>query len=262
MMKSDTKQKLIIIVPVYNEAANIPRLFDSFTEIYNEFGSQFDICFIIVDDGSTDGTLDAIQKLSAGMTIMILPHEKNMGPGCAFATAFKFIAEFVKDDDWVITMEGDNTSNHRIIWQMITRTKEGYDVVLASPYMYGGGITNTTNLRVLLSYGANIFVKEILGLHGFFTVSSFYRLYRGSILKKLFKVYGNEIIESTGFECMVELVLKMVFIKASISEIPMLLNTDLRAGKSKMKLLKTIFRYLTLFKYKGIWEQKALIHNG
>ncbi len=61
-------------------------------------------------------------------------------------------------------MEGDNTSRHELLQQMFTRSGEGYDVILASPYMYGGGITNTSTYRVIISHVANAFVKEFIGL--------------------------------------------------------------------------------------------------
>ena len=53
-------------------------------------------------------------------------------------------------------------TRHELLRRMFHRAEEGYDVVLASPYMYGGGIVNTSPLRVFLSHVANAFVKELL----------------------------------------------------------------------------------------------------
>ncbi|MBT5055538.1 MAG: hypothetical protein HOM68_03260, partial [Gemmatimonadetes bacterium] len=158
------------------------------------------------------------------------------------------------DEDWVATMEGDNTSRHELLAQMLTRSDEGYDVILASPYMYGGGITNAPTHRVLLSHIANGFAKEFLGCHGLITVSSFFRLYRGSALRTLMNRYGSGIIESSGFECMLEMVMKMVHLKMAVSEVPMVLDTSARVGKSKMKLLRTIRGYLGLYRKRRRWS--------
>ena len=59
---------------------------------------------------------------------------------------------------------------------------------------YGGAIENTTTWRVLMSRVANVFVKEVLGLTGIATVSSFYRLYRGRDHVSL--VAGNAALDA------------------------------------------------------------------
>lgn len=245
---------LYVIVPVFNEAENLKNLFNSFRSLANEFSPDLNVRFILVDDGSADGTGKIARKLANGLNFVLLTHPVNQGPGKAFASAFEHLASILHDDDWVITMEGDNTSRHELIRQMFTRAKEGYEVVLASPYMYGGGIINTSGLRVILSHVANAFVKEFLGIHGIHTMSSFFRLYRGIVVRRLQAQYGPCIIERAGFESMIELLLKMIYLQTKISEVPMLLDTARKKGKSKMKIIKTIYGYLTLWKDKKQWQ--------
>jgi dolichol-phosphate mannosyltransferase len=152
-------------------------------------------------------------------------------------------------------MEGDNTSRHELVQIMLNRAvAEDYEVVLASPYMYGGGIINTNSWRVLLSKVANLFVKEILGIQGIITASSFFRLYRAPAIKRLQQRYGDAIIERVGFECMVELLIKMINLRLRISEVPMVLDTSLRTGKSKMKVWRTIRGYIALFFRLRDWQ--------
>ncbi len=98
----------------------------------------------MVDDGSTDNTGQSAQRLASDIDFILLSHSVNKGPGKAFATAFQYLAPKLSEKDWVVTMEGDNTSRLEILHQMITRTKEGYEVILASPYMYSGAIIQTT----------------------------------------------------------------------------------------------------------------------
>jgi len=246
--------RLHIVVPVFNESGNLPRLFASFGNLHSQFADRLKTEFILVDDGSTDGTADAARGLTDGLPLTILTHETNLGPGRAFSSAFEHLSNTLTDEDWVATMEGDNTSRHELLAQMLTRSDEGYDVILASPYMYGGGITNAPTHRVLLSHIANGFAKEFLGCHGLITVSSFFRLYRGSALRTLMNRYGSGIIESSGFECMLEMVMKMVHLKMAVSEVPMVLDTSARVGKSKMKLLRTIRGYLGLYRKRRRWS--------
>lgn len=250
------KPHLYILVPVLNEADNMQRLFEGFQELHQQFSSLYKLKIILIDDGSTDKTSMCAKEFAQDLDLNVLQHEVNRGPGAAFGTAFAFIGAQLHPEDWVLTMEGDNTSSHTIIQQMFIRTQEGYDVILASAYMYGGGIQNTQLLRVILSKVANAFVKEALGIGGILTVSSFFRLYRAPIIQELQAVYGSRIIERTGFECMVEMLLKMIFLQHKISEVPMILDTSRRIGKSKMKIMRTIRGYFALFMLKSRWHQE------
>lgn len=253
----DESPNLFIVVPVFNEAPNLKRLMTSFRQLVAEFGEHHRLQFILVNDGSTDGTETVAGQLADGLHLVLLSHPTNMGPGYAFGTAFEYVAPRLGAGDWVVTMEGDNTSQHELLRQMLIRTQEGYQVVLASPYMYGGGIMQTTAWRIFLSHIANTFVKEFLGIHGILTMSSFYRLHRGEVIKKLQMLYGSRIIERQGYESMIEMLLKMLYLQTKISEVPMLLDTSRRIGKSKMKILKTVVGYLGLWKSKRRWQEAS-----
>lgn len=249
---------LYMVVPVYNELGNLARLFASFASVAADYQDRFRVQFVMVDDGSTDGCGAHALELGASLDDFVLITLKpNRGPGGAFGAAFEYLASRLEDRDWVVTLEGDNTSRHELLRMMFHRAEEGYDVILASPYMYGGGITNTSFLRVFLSHMANAFVKELLGIHGIMTMSSFFRLYQGGVLKRLQASYGPRIVERRGFECMVEMLMKMMYLRTTISEVPMVLDTNLRVGKSKMKVLRTIRGYLELWPRITEWRAQA-----
>ncbi len=251
-----------VVVPVLNEAPNLERLVAAFRDLEADFGKLYSLHFLLIDDGSIDGTAEQAKQLAHGLDLKVLAHDRNYGPGRAFATAFEYLAPLLRNDDWVGTMEGDNTSRHELLKQMFCRSAEGYEVILASPYTYGGGIHNTSGSRVFLSHFANAFLKGCIGIHGLFTMSSFFRLFRGSALRRLQACYGPAIIERAGFEAVVEMLIKMILLKLTISEVPMVLDTSRRAGKSKMQLIRTIRGYLTLLLDRGRWVRQASVHLG
>jgi len=154
-------------------------------------------------------------------------------------------------------MEGDNTSRVELLARMFVRSREGYEVVLASPYQYGGGIIHTSPWRIFLSHGANGFLKGFLGLHGILTMSSFFRLHRGSAIVRLQDCYGPGIIERCGFEGIVEMLIKMTLLNTTICEVPMILDTSRRIGRSKMKIPRTIRGYLSLVPGRPRWAREA-----
>lgn len=252
--------RIFILIPVLNEAGNIPRLMGGLKVLSTELQDRSDVQVILIDDGSRDQTSEVAKQSAedAGIRLSVLRHETNQGPGKAFATGFRSLAASMQDGDLILTMEGDNTSRFELVRQMLVRMAEGYDVVFASPYAYGGKIINTSAYRVFLSNMANLFIKELLGIHGLLTVSSFFRLYRAPALKKLQSAYRPEILERSGFECMVEMTMKMINLQITISEVPMILDTHARVGKSRMKILKTIRGYLSLWFLKGKWFKAAV----
>jgi dolichol-phosphate mannosyltransferase len=253
----DSRPSLYVVVPVLNEHENVPKLIHAFRTIQIEHEAKFRAQILMVDDGSTDGTAAKARNLASGINFLILSHERNLGPGYAFGTAFEYLSPHVHEQDVIATIEGDNTSRHELLGKMLRRLDEDYDVILASPYMYGGGITKTSSSRIFLSHAGNSFVKQMLGIRGILTMSSFYRVYRGSLIRKLQQVYGPRILERRGFESMIELLLKMICLNARISEVPMVLDTSRRAGRSKMKIVPTIAGYITLWKDKNRWKQMA-----
>ena len=252
------KRNLYIIIPVLNEAQNVPRLVESIFLLKNSLEKEFEIHCVVVDDGSTDQTSILFKREAEKIRLILLTHQTRLGPGAAFSTAFQHVVPLLLDEDWVLTCEGDNTSRLALVNQMLVRSREGFDVVFASPYLYGGAIVNTSLWRVFLSAASNLLVKEFIGLRGLMTVSSFFRLYRAPVLKKLAHRFGPGILERSGFECMLEMSVKLVLIGASITEIAMTLDTRLRAGKSKMNVLKTIYGYGAVYLAKSKWAQQGL----
>lgn len=257
MSEFESPAHLYLIIPVLNEAENMPRLFEAIRGVPRDPGMQFEVTVILVDDGSSDGTAERAAHLASDLDLVLLAHSVNRGPGKAFGTAFEYLAGRLKATDFVLTLEGDNTSRLGLLTQMLRRSHEGYDVVLASPYMYGGGVIETTPIRVFMSHSANAFVKEFLGIRGLLTVSSFYRLHRGSLILRLQEVYGPRIIERSGFESMVEMLMKMVFLGSSISEVAMVLDTSQRIGPSKMKVGRTALGYIGLVAQRRGWRSVA-----
>jgi len=241
------KMNLYVIIPVYNEEKNIETLILSLSLVREKIGQKYKIVIIFVDDGSIDNTLENIKKYTSNFPLVVLSHSNNLGPGAAFGTAFEYLFDHLCSDDLVVTMEGDNTSSIKTLNHMLIRKKEGYDVVLASPYLYGGSFSQISKKRLVLSHIANGLVKIFLGVKGIQTFSCFFRVYSGSIIQRLQAKYGNRILETIGFESMVEMVAKLIKIGATISEVELKLNWELRKGKSKMKTSKTIIGYLRLF---------------
>ena len=245
-----SERRIHVLIPALNEAANIERVLEP-------LAARPGVELILVDDGSSDGTSEVARSAPAAPPLTVLRHDAPRGPGAAFATGFEHLAGALAPDDLVLTLEADNTSRLEILDLMLGRLHEQHDAILASPYMYGGGVVHTRPHRVLISHLGNSVVKGALGVRGILTVSSFYRLYTAGAITRLQRTYGPRIVERSGFECMVEITLKMIYLGMSLSEVPMVLDTSRRQGRSKMKIAPTALGYFALARHKRRWQRQA-----
>jgi dolichol-phosphate mannosyltransferase len=238
--------RLFFLIPVFNE----PGILELLVKI-----NGIEICqratqsvVILIDDGSAIPV--KIDTKFANIEIVILRQSSNVGPGAAFRLGIDFLPLNLTEEDYVLTLEGDGTSDLGIIPRMFVRINEpfsNHDVVLASPYMHGGGLQSVTLVRRILSSAANEITRVVLDLRGIWTLSSFFRLYRGSSLDKARIHFGNNLITSDGFDAVVEILWKLKRLNLSFSEIPTLVSQEGRVGKSKMKITRTIKGYLALW---------------
>jgi dolichol-phosphate mannosyltransferase len=230
------------VVPVLNEEPNIAGLVHRLEAALQPFG-PYRVLF--VDDGSTDRTLEVLRAEGPG--IQTVSHPRNLGPGAAFRTGFTEVLKTLQPADLVVTLEGDGTSDLAILPRMLSRIRhEDDDIVLASCYLFGGGIKGTSLHRVGLSHIANGLVKQTLGLSGLATVSSFFRVYQGRVLLRLREAFGETLFQSNGFESQIEILHLAAKLSLRVSEVPMVLDGSKRLGKSKMKILRTSMAYLRL----------------
>jgi dolichol-phosphate mannosyltransferase len=234
------------LIPMFNEQDNLLKLQH---KLLSSLPDQNKF-FVFSDDCSTDNSVSMVKKLFPADRLHVVEKDRNAGPGHSFNLGFEWILNHSQNDkDIVVTMEADGTSDINILQDMVAVSNMGYDLVLASIYAQGGGFSQTSFIRKLLSFGANMMFRVIFDIK-VLTLSSFYRVYHISLLKKI-KANYIDIISEPGFICMLELLLKSISNNARVVEIPMILDTNARVGKSKMKILKTTgtyVRFLMTFK--------------
>lgn len=231
---------IYFLIPVFNEELNIENLALSLKSILPDENKYF----VFVDDFSSDNTVKFINDCFIDNDFIVITKDKNYGPGHSFNIGFEWIIENpTSDDDLIVTLEGDNTSDLSILSNMVSISKLGFDLVLSSVYAQGGGFDQTSFWRKSTSLVANVFMRYFFDIK-VLTLSSFYRVYKLSLINRIKKDY-NLIIEEAGFISMLEILIKSILIKASIIEVPMILSSKKRLGKSKMKVLKTAVSYFT-----------------
>jgi dolichol-phosphate mannosyltransferase len=232
----------VFVVPAFNEAENLPRLLEDLErhpEIFTG-GSRV----IVVDDGSTDGTAELAERYEGPLSVSVVRLGENQGPGAAFRAGFAAALDVCGDEALIVTLEADTTSDLDVLPRMLSRARREADLVLAS--VHGGGrMINVGVVRRTLSRGAGMVVRAALGIDAR-TVSSFFRVYRASLLRAGAHHFGDELIRERGFACKAELLAKLSELGARVEEVPVDLDASRRVGESKMRVGETLAGYWRL----------------
>ncbi|HTZ87393.1 MAG TPA: glycosyltransferase [Solirubrobacteraceae bacterium] len=227
------------VIPAYNERENIPNLMADLAPVARELGAKV----IFVDDGSTDGTSEEIAAHRDSMHLAIVRHGVNRGLGTAINSGLRAALGESQDDDAIVTLEADNTSDLSDLPRMLQRFDEGNDVVLASVYAPGGRILGVEPWRLAASKAVSNVFRYAGGLQQIHTLSSLYRVYRAGTLRRAAETYGYLLVREPGFAANVELLLKLYNAGAEVTEVPTTNDWSRRLGVSKMSLRPTVMAY-------------------
>jgi len=114
---------LSIVLPIYNESENIPRLYSELVPVLEATGRSFEI--IAVDDGSRDDSFAQLKSLREGDDrLRVIRFRRNFGQTAAFAAGFERALGGV-----VITMDADLQNDPADIPKLLVKIDEGDDVV-------------------------------------------------------------------------------------------------------------------------------------
>ena len=229
---------IVITLPAFNEAQTLPSLLDSIRESMQENSIEYRV--VVVDDGSTDGTAEAVRSMAQSMPITLVEHPENLGLGEAIRTGLLAALDDAEPRDIIVTMDSDNTHTPGLIARMVRGIREGNDVVIASRYRQGANIRGVPRYRRFLSFGGRVAFSMVFPTPNVRDFTSGFRAYRADVLAKAFERYGEQFVAESGFSCMVDILLKLRKMGAIMSEVPLILRYDQKFGSSKMMVMRTI----------------------
>lgn len=148
--------RAIVIIPTYNERANIERLLHDLLESYS------DLDILVVDDNSPDGTGEYVQVLGeSDKRVHLLRRPGKMGLGTAYVEGFKYM--LANGYDAAVEMDADYSHDPQEIRNFLSALKY-YDLVIGSRYIHGVRVINWPIKRLLLSYFANLYTRIVTGM--------------------------------------------------------------------------------------------------
>jgi dolichol-phosphate mannosyltransferase len=230
------------VIPAYNEVENVPGLLADLAPRVRELGARV----ILVDDGSTDGTWEAVTAHAECLPLTVVRHERNRGMGAALGSGLSAALNRASPDEPIVTLEADNTSDLDDLPRLLARYDDGFDVVLASVHAPGGALLGVDPWRRVASRMASNALRLLAGLGDIHTVSSLYRVYRTRALRSAIGCNGSPLVRERGFAASVELLLRLHEAGARIAEVPTVNDWSRRQGRSKLRPGPTAIAYLRL----------------
>ncbi len=212
-----------MIIPTYNEAESLPILLRELSVLRNDFS------YLVVDDGSPDGTADICEKLNSEIPALeILRRSKKSGLGSAYRDGYRYALE--KNFNAVIQIDADGSHQVSDLPKLLSKfeSNSNIDLVIGSRWIKGGSVLNWSKHREALSRLANIYSNVLLSL-GVKDSTAGFRIYKMSAIKKL--NLGN--IKSEGYCFQIEMTREIIKVGGTISEVPITF-VERQFGKSKM----------------------------
>jgi dolichol-phosphate mannosyltransferase len=215
----------LVIIPTFNEIENIEAII---RKVFN-LPMTFDL--LIVDDGSPDGTALMVKQLQGEFPqkLHLLERRGKLGLGTAYIDGFKWA--LARGYQYLFEMDADfshNPDDLIRLYEACSAPDRPADVAVGSRYIKGVNVVNWPIGRVLMSYGAGIYVRFITGMPIMDPTAGFV-CYRAHVLEVLLQ----NPIKFVGYAFQIEMKFTCWKYGFRLAEVPIIF-TDRTLGESKM----------------------------
>ena len=218
----------LVIIPTFNEIENIEAI------VRRVFSLPLPFDLLIVDDGSPDGTAQAVKKLQQEFPrqLHLLERSGKLGLGTAYIAGFTWA--LARGYEYLFEMDADFSHNPDDLIRLYRACSEGTsdipraDVAVGSRYIKGVNVVNWPIGRVLMSYGAGVYVRFVTGMPIMDPTAGFV-CYRATVLNVLLQ----NPIKFVGYAFQIEMKFTCWKYGFDLTEVPIIF-TDRTRGESKM----------------------------
>ncbi len=213
--------KTWVILPTYNEAANLERIVAAVRE---RLPASHRI--LVVDDNSPDGTGEIADRLAAGaddVAVLRRPRKEGLGP--AYLAGFR--EALAGGAELVVEMDADFSHDPAYLPTLLAAAEDA-DLVLGSRYVEGGGVADWGPVRRFISRGGCAYARTVLGI-GIRDPTGGFKVFRRRVLESI----DLDTITAKGYAFQVETTYRAIEAGFRVVEVPIVFR-DRRAGTSKM----------------------------
>ncbi|TNY34803.1 polyprenol monophosphomannose synthase [Thermomonospora catenispora] len=212
--------RVLVIIPTYNERENLERI------VTRVRSAVPDADVLVVDDASPDGTGELADRMAAAdPRVHVLHRSGKQGLGAAYIAGFGWGLE--RDYGVLVEMDADGSHQPEELPALLEALTDA-DLVIGARWIPGGRVVNWPRHREVLSRGANVYARLMLGtpLHD---ATGGYRAFRAATLRKI----DLEGVDSRGYCFQIDLALRTLQEGLRVKEVPITF-VERQHGSSKM----------------------------
>lgn len=238
-----------IVIPVYNQEKNVTKALEGISRVFDQAFVDYEL--VVVNDGSTDSTLQLLQKESeSNQKLRIVSYTPNKGKGFAVKSGV-----LESHGNIIIFIDGDLDISPEMILDY-AKELDSYDLVIASKFHPLSKVQAPLSRR-FLSRAFNLFVRMAVGIKARDTQSGL-KAGNGEVLRTIFKVM---LVKRFAFD--VELLTVASILNLRTKELP--IKIDLNRGFKLREILKMFVDVLAIsYRYRIThWYQNRIqsTHN-
>ncbi|MBI2658460.1 polyprenol monophosphomannose synthase [Candidatus Woesearchaeota archaeon] len=229
--------KTFVMIPTYNESENIGNLIDKILKLKIK-----NLHVVVADDSSPDGTSKIVEAISKkNRNVHLLLRKKDKGRGSAGKDGFIYCLKHGADA--VVEMDADMSHDPKYIPIMLNELKNA-DLILGSRRVRGGDEIGRSAFRRLVTFGANLYIRAVLGLK-VMDCNSGFRCFKRKVLESI----KPEKLQSKGPSIVQEVLFKAHLKGFRIKEIPITFVNRTK-GRSKLGIPQLVSGYFMVLKLK------------
>ncbi|MEM3383427.1 MAG: polyprenol monophosphomannose synthase [Nitrososphaerales archaeon] len=231
--------RIAVFLPTYNERDNISLIIE---EVFKNLSlTHYDLHVIVIDDSSPDGTGYLVMEIAeVNDHVHLLSRVGKQGLGSAYVDGFKWSLSNLSPDIF-IQMDADFSHSPHYLSNFVGGILDGYDVIIGSRYVKGGGATSWSLHRKIISRGANLLVRLLFRIKEKDATSGF-----RALSKKAVNYLLKFDLSSKGYSYQIESLLLFSKLGLPIKEIPIIFFGR-KKGKAKLSILEILrFAFLLI----------------
>ncbi|WP_323102451.1 polyprenol monophosphomannose synthase [Intrasporangium sp. YIM S08009] len=212
--------RVAVLIPTYNERENLPGI------VARVRASAPEVDVVVLDDNSPDGTGAVADTIAASdPQVRVMHRSGKEGLGKAYLAGFRLLMD--EGYDAAVEMDADGSHLPEQLPSLLAALADA-DLVIGARWVRGGEVRNWPVHRKILSVGANVYTKLMLGMH-VNDATAGYRAYRTSALRTM----GLDGVQSQGYCFQIDLTLRAVRAGLRVVEVPITF-VEREVGVSKM----------------------------
>jgi len=222
---------IYVCIPSYNEAPTVGLLLWKIRQVFASFPREYQL--LVLDDGSTDGTPEVLERYTRVLPLTVLRHEERRGYAASVERLFRQAVELTDRPkrDAAILMHADFAHSPQAIPDLVRRIESGADLVVGEAHLEG---EPSRTYRLVRRYGP-LLLRGVVKVAGVRDILSGYAILRLVVLRNALRSQSAGLFVSDGWAANAELYWRAGRYARRVETVPTVERHDLRQRPSRVR---------------------------